>query len=142
MKQYHTHIEINAPVEKVWEVLTDFDSYPAWNPLVGSLKGQLTMGSSIATYIVPLQKTYHPRIVVLEPQHEITWLGVQGARFLMAGKHYYRLEKISETKTQLFHGERFTGLFAYFIPQDLLQKMKAAFIKHNQLLKQRIEHEI
>ncbi len=32
MKEIHTEIEINAPAGKVWRVLTDFPSYPEWNP--------------------------------------------------------------------------------------------------------------
>jgi uncharacterized membrane protein len=35
MKEIHTEIEINAPAEKVWRVLTDFAAYPEWNPFVG-----------------------------------------------------------------------------------------------------------
>lgn len=27
-----TRIEINAPIEKVWEVLLNFTDYPNWNP--------------------------------------------------------------------------------------------------------------
>src|SRR5208337_3854746 len=34
MKEIHTEIEINAPAEKVWKVLTDFAAYPEWNPFV------------------------------------------------------------------------------------------------------------
>ncbi|MFN8356663.1 MAG: SRPBCC domain-containing protein [Spirosomataceae bacterium] len=141
MKQYHTQIVINAPVEKVWQALTDFDSYPTWNPLVGSLSGEMKTGGTLTTYIVPLQKTYHPTLLVYQPYEELTWQGIQGAKFLMAGKHYYKLKKISKNQTQLSHGEWFTGLMAYLIPKALLQKMEAAFVNHNQLLKQRIEHE-
>ena len=28
MKQLHTQIEIDAPAKRVWELLTDFASYP------------------------------------------------------------------------------------------------------------------
>ena len=34
VKELHSEIEINAPVERVWEVLTDFASYPRWNPFI------------------------------------------------------------------------------------------------------------
>ncbi len=34
MKVIHTEIEINAPAEAVWRVLTDFAAYPEWNPFV------------------------------------------------------------------------------------------------------------
>ena len=42
MKEIHTEIEINAPAEKIWKVLTDFAAYPEWNPFVrrGEGRGQ------------------------------------------------------------------------------------------------------
>lgn len=30
----HANILINASIEKAWEVLLDFPSYPEWNPFV------------------------------------------------------------------------------------------------------------
>jgi hypothetical protein len=141
MKQYHTSIHINSSVEVVWKHLTDFSAYGAWNPLVGKLEGEIQEGKTISTYIVPLGKTYHPRLLVYRPHEELTWQGVQGAKFLLAGKHYYRLEKIGENETKLLHGEWFTGLLSWFIPQPLMQQMEDAFTAHNNLLKNRIEHE-
>ena len=141
MKQYHTDIVIKASVDTVWNELTNTESYPNWNPLVGKLTGELKAGNRISTYIVPLEKTYQPKLLVVEPQKELTWQGIQGAKFLLAGKHYYRLEQISATETRLLHGEWFTGLFSFFIPKRLLQKMESAFIEHNKQLKKRIENE-
>lgn len=86
-------------------------------------------------------KTYYPELLVVSPQKELTWQGYQGAKFLMAGKHYYRLKAVDAGTTQLLHGEYFTGIFSYFIPPSLLQKMENTFILHNQLLKERIENE-
>lgn len=141
MKQYHTVIEINSPAEIVWKHLVDFGAYPEWNPLVGSLTGELIKGAQISTYIIPLGKTYKPTVLTIEPNSEITWQGIQGAKWLLAGKHYYRLEKIDVNKTKLLHGEWFTGLLSWFIRRKLLNKMENAFLSHNQLLKQRIEDE-
>lgn len=139
-KEYHTSISIDATKSRVWEELVNVESYPEWNPIVGSIKGELAEGAVIATFIKPLNKTFYPKVVVFHPEEELVWIGKQVAHFLMAGKHYYRLEDQSG-KTMLYHGEYFTGLFAAFIPSKLLSKMKQAFIHHNQQLKQRIENE-
>lgn len=88
MKQYHTSITINASIEVVWKHLTDFTSYPSWNPLVGKFVGEMNEGSTISTFIIPLGKTYHPKIMIYQPKKELVWQGIQGAKFLMAGKHY------------------------------------------------------
>jgi hypothetical protein len=71
----------------------------------------------------------------------LIWQGVQVAQFALADKHYDRLAKVNESQTRLLHGEYFIGLFSYFISQKMLQKMENAFMKCNQILKQRIENE-
>jgi hypothetical protein len=141
MKEYHTSIIIDSSLTTVWKELTNFKDYPQWNPIVGKLEGEMKVGSKISTFIVPLNKTYFPTLLCYKQNSELVWQGTQGAKFLMAGKHYYKLKSISENQTELLHGEYFTGIFAYFIPSSLLQKMKTVFEQHNILIKQRIENE-
>ena len=40
-------IEIDAPPERVWQVLTDFAAYSEWNPFVLSVVGQLKEHSTV-----------------------------------------------------------------------------------------------
>ena len=108
---------------------------------MGKLDGTMVVGQPISTYIVPLGKTYQPVLLRYEPMKELVWRGTQGAGWLMAGEHYYRLEALSPTRTRLLHGEQFTGLMSNFISKALLTKMENAFLEHNRILKQRIDHE-
>ncbi len=105
MKQYHTEIIIEASAETVWQVLTDVAAYPDWNPLVGKFDGMLTEGAVIATYIIPLHKTYFPKLLSVKENRELVWKGTQVAVFLLAGKHYYKLEPAGQNETRLLHGE-------------------------------------
>lgn len=41
-------LEIAAPAETVWSVITDLDSYPVWNPFVVACASTLAPGSPIA----------------------------------------------------------------------------------------------
>lgn len=140
MKEYHTNIKINKPIKDVWVFLTDFESYPNWNPLVGELSGNIKEGETIKTKIIPLGKSYYPKILSFKKEEELIWQGKQGATFLLAGKHYYKLREIDKNKTELLHGEYFTGIFSCFIDKKLLQKMENAFIEHNKLLKSKLEN--
>ncbi|MCG2462728.1 SRPBCC domain-containing protein [Flavobacteriaceae bacterium F89] len=141
MKAYHTNIKIRKPIDEVWRVLTDFKSYPNWNPLVGKLTGEVKEGGTIKTHIIPLGKAYYPKILSYKKEEEIIWQGAQGAKFLLSGKHYYKLQPLDNKNTELFHGEYFTGILSYFLPKSLLQKMENTFVEHNEALKKRLENE-
>jgi hypothetical protein len=122
MKEYHTHIEINAPRNEVWNSLTSFENYGEWNPLVSELTGDISEGGTINTRIVPLNKTFSVKLLSYRENEEIIWKGRQVASFLLAGKHYYRLKEHKENVTILEHGEYFTGFLSTFIPKRLLEK--------------------
>ena len=46
-KQITTETVINAPADKVWAELTDFTSYPEWNPFIKKVKGTVMTGETI-----------------------------------------------------------------------------------------------
>ncbi len=141
MKQYHTKIRIDRPLKEVWSFLSDFGKYPDWNPLVGNLVGDIQEGGKIKTLILPLKRTFVATLLSYKKEQEIVWQGKQIAKFLLAGKHYYRLVPLNENQTELQHGEYFTGLFSNFISSSLLKKMEDGFVLHNKELKKQLEHE-
>ena len=51
MLELRTETEIDAPVERVWQVLMDFDSYPRWNPFIRSIRGTPEVGSRLEVEI-------------------------------------------------------------------------------------------
>ena len=52
MKSIQTEIIINAPKEKVWKVLTDFENYPYWNTFIVSIEGELKEGSRLKNKMI------------------------------------------------------------------------------------------
>ena len=42
-----TVVDINAPGDRVWQVLTDLDGYHAWNPFLTSASGAVAPGNTI-----------------------------------------------------------------------------------------------
>jgi uncharacterized protein YndB with AHSA1/START domain len=45
MKELRTEIEIQATPEKVWQVFTDLDQNPEWNPLIYRAIGKAQVGA-------------------------------------------------------------------------------------------------
>ncbi len=39
MRVIETWVDISASAERIWDVLTHFDDYPAWNPFITNIVG-------------------------------------------------------------------------------------------------------
>jgi hypothetical protein len=140
MRHYHTRIDNAAPPERVWRELVAFARYPEWNPLVGQIEGDFAAGGRIAMTITPLKRRFSATITVFEPNQALSWVGVQGATWVICGKHYYRLERLGHDATRLLHGEYFRGAASIFLGQSTLRRMEDVFNLHNAMLKARVEH--
>lgn len=83
-------ISISAPIETVWNVISDIDQWPRWNPAVtaASLKGGLQPGSTFRWKAGPGGITSTLRQV--EPPHVLAWTG---KTFGINAIHVYRLEQ-------------------------------------------------
>jgi hypothetical protein len=84
VKQVHAEIDIDAPAERVWELLTDFESFPSWNPFIRRASGELRAGSRLTVYLQLLGRrpmVFKPMVTKVERNRELSWL----ARFIMPG---------------------------------------------------------
>ncbi len=94
----------------VWEVLTTFDEYPDWNPFIREISGELSEGSRLSVSIQPVgghPMDFQPSLIKADKNHELRWIGRVLLRGIFDGEHYLIIEKISEEKVNLIHGENF-----------------------------------
>ncbi|MGP8023888.1 MAG: SRPBCC family protein [Methanobacterium sp.] len=76
MKEIYTEIEINSSAKIIWNILTNFDNYPNWNPFMKQIIGELQEDSKIQITIKPYNSrsiTYKPKILELKPEEKIKW---------------------------------------------------------------------
>jgi hypothetical protein len=75
-----TETVINAPAERVWAEMTDFGSFPSWNPFVREASGRLEPGEQlkIRLQLDRMKMTFKPRVTVVEPNRELRWLATLG----------------------------------------------------------------
>ncbi len=51
MKEYLTTSMIDAPLERVWAILTDGSGYSEWNPEIIRIDGSITAGGRMKTHV-------------------------------------------------------------------------------------------
>lgn len=70
-------VDIDAPPEQVWIVLTDFPAYPIWNPFIYPIKGTPRPDSPLEVTLHPESGpvTYRATVVTAEPYRELSWTG-------------------------------------------------------------------
>ena len=141
MKQIETEVLINANPERVWQVLTDFESHSRWNPFIQSIKGEKSVGKKLTVTLKPSDgngMTFKPRILTFEPGKEFRWKGKLGVKGIFDGEHYFILEEKSENQTRFIHGEKFSGILVAFL-ERVLNKTKVGFNLMNDSIKRECE---
>jgi hypothetical protein len=76
-----TETVINAPAERVWAEMTDFPSFPDWNPFVREATGRLEPGEKLKIRLRldhGMKMTFRPQVTVVEPNRELRWLATLG----------------------------------------------------------------
>jgi hypothetical protein len=142
MHQLETQIEIAASVERVWSLLTDFASYPQWNPFIRSIEGHLEVGRRLNVFIQPPDSRgmhFKPTLLAVERNRELRWKGKLLMAGLFDGEHYFRIESAPGGAT--FHqGEIFSGVLVPFFRSSLEGATKQGFISMNEALKRKAEN--
>ena len=142
MRRVHTQIDIEAPVQKVWDLITDLDNYAAWNPFVVMGKGPLREGEKITVRAEPKGtpgKTFRPVVTKLAPGREIRWLGHFLLPGLVDGEHIHILDPLGENRTRYIHDDVFSGWLLPVVWTRLDLVTRIGFEKMNAALKKRAE---
>jgi uncharacterized protein YndB with AHSA1/START domain len=122
-------IEIAAPPEVVWEVLTGFEQWPQWNPEVKSMRfeGSVAPGSEFRWRAGP--GTIVSTLEQVEPPRFVRW---RGRTMSIKAIHEWRLEP-RDGGTAVETEETFSGLLARLFRgqlQKTLDKSLAEGLEH------------
>lgn len=136
-KQIRTEIVINATAEKVWQVLTDFEAYPSWNPFIISIVGSTAVGGRLTNTMLNGGKkfVFRPVVTRCEPGRHFAWLGSLFFKGLFDGHHYFEIQQLSGSQVMLVQGENFSGVFSGWLLKKIGADTRLNFIKMNEALK-------
>jgi len=142
-KELYSEIEIEANPEKVWRILSDFASFPNWNPFMRSIKGDLEVGKKLTVFIQPSGArglSMKPTVLAADRNHELRWIGHFGVPGLFDGEHILHIELLEGGKRVKFiQRELFGGILLPFLTGMLRNDTARGFAEMNLALKQRAE---
>jgi hypothetical protein len=141
MRELGREIEIDAPPESVWTVVSDFAAYPQWNPFIRRISGELRVGATLEVRIEPpgaRATTFKPTVRAVETNRELRWLGRLLLPGVIDGEHSLRIEPLDGGRSRFIQSERFTGVLVGLVG-GTLAKTEVGFEQMNTALKARVE---
>ena len=141
MKELCTEIEIQASPEKVWQILTNLDKWPAWNPFIHHAIGIAKVGEKVDITFKSGSKemTLHCTVVKVEPNKELRWKYHIALPILFSGEHSFIIEQVESNKVRFIDREIFNGLLVSSQAKDIDTNSRQGFEAMDKALKARAE---
>ena len=149
MSTAETSIFLNAPPSRIWAVLTDFSSWPEWNPMFSSI----ALTDPAQPFGVGSHLHFQPNVPGLPTSpvtveitacavpEEFVWVGGPLPKLLSwlgGARHWFRLRE-EEEGTVFEQGETVFGLLGKVVPAGMIEKIERAQRGFNEGLKKRVE---
>ena len=133
-------IEINATPQQVWAVLTDLDSYAAWNPFIIESSGDVKVGSTLhnTMHDVTGDRVFTPEVLVADPGRELRWSGRLWGWGFFDGEHSFVIDEVAPGRVQLTQSEVFRGILVPVLASSLHKNTQPQFVAMNEALAERV----
>jgi hypothetical protein len=136
----YTEVSINAPPERVWSVLRDFEKMGEWSTSLKSIRGDINNGATV-------QVEFQFGDQLLKPAHNLIYK--EGEAFGWADPidilpglhdfHLYRVVAINANQTRFIQTDQFVGKNAQIKPVELAQQVLPLYQAFNLQLKNKVE---
>lgn len=123
-------MDIDAPIQTVWQVLTNFAEYKVWNRFTPSVRCDGELGSAVEMRVCfpgtkPMKQS--EILNVFEPPHRLAWGMQMGTRALLVANRYQILEPIGDQRTRYTTVDYISGLLAPVVRVLYAEPMRRGF---------------
>ena len=107
-------IQINAPIDLVWGILTEIGKYGEWNPFTPEIQTDFKIGSParLRVRMGPMRMRITETVCAVEKPRLIAWTKTFGARWFLVATRRQILEPVDEASCTYYNADQLTGLFA------------------------------
>lgn len=137
-------VEIDAPSAVVWDVLTDLDRYPEWNPFCVSATSTLEMGAPVEMVLADytgaggtFPNTEY--VCAFAPERLLSWELRATPESPYAARRDQVIEPVTDRSCRYYSTDAFLGEFAHDIMADTGDWVRRAFDDTAAALKHRSE---
>lgn len=140
--ELHTEVDIEAPPETVWGILTALARFADWNPFIVSAEGKVEVGERLKNRLQPpggKAMTFRPTVTAVEANQVFEWFGRLGLPGIFDGRHRFELEPTATGGTHMVHSEELNGVLVRLLRKSLDTQTLPGFVAMNAALKDRAE---
>jgi hypothetical protein len=116
-KTISSAVTVEASRETVWGLLTDFEGYQRWNPLITEAAGDARIGAEIEVAIHPPDsETQHltPEITILRPNRKLAWMSRDVLPGISDREYEVIIDRLGDDRVRVVMHKRFEGLLIPF----------------------------
>lgn len=142
----YTDIVINASVQEVWAVLTDWQKMPNWSTSFQGLSGDVSNGGQVVASFLNQGETIQiPHTLIYEEGVKFGWSESTGTPDMQpfggfVDKHIFEVQAISDCQTRFIHSDEYVGEGnAVMNSEALANMMVTIYPLFNQELKAEVE---
>ncbi|HYC56889.1 MAG TPA: SRPBCC domain-containing protein [Candidatus Binatia bacterium] len=135
-------VDIDAPVERVWSILTDFARYQEWNRFTPSVACAGKVGDPVLMQVCfPGRRPMRQRetLNVFEPPQRLAWGMRMGINAFLVANRYQILEPLDGHRTRYTTVDYLSGALAPLVEALYGRDMEAGFALAAAGLKQAAE---
>ena len=142
MGTVRAEIEIDAPAERIFDILADLKSYSEWNPFTPRVESTLRPGDPVHLYVRLRGQRLSHRIEYVsrnERPRRLCWGTTIGAGFLLRAERCQILTPIDAQRTRFVNQDEIRGWLAPLVMLLFGRDMQRGFESVAAALKQRAE---
>jgi hypothetical protein len=115
MLSLHTEIILDAPLDRVSELLADTSLYPQWHPLFLQVSGEMRGGAAVVVSIaLPEIKPFSVRVTIKEytAGQRLCWRYGYRLPGLFSWTYRYEVEELDRGRVKFVQDSSYAGLLA------------------------------
>lgn len=116
-KTIKSAVTVEASRKTVWRILTDFEGYARWNPLMTAAEGDARLGAHIEVDIHPPgsdTQELSSEITILRPNRKLAWMSREVLPGVSDREYEVILDPLGDERVRVVMHKRFEGILIPF----------------------------